>query len=156
MTLNEWIEENKDKEIEFKDGTILIKEKPKSYAWEPEEEGEFWYIDANGDCESDKWSYSSVWCNELLQIGNVFRDEWSAEQAVKRLKFWRRLQEIGVHPRTANKDGWGWMVVVGDYDIYSPFVTDTQEQRGRANLLLGKENIHRFFLGYNLSGWNEE
>lgn len=153
MTLNEWIEANGDKEIEFEDGKIVVKEKPKSYAWVPEEGNDFWYIDVCGDCATMKDCLASPWLREgMLQVGNAFPDEQSAQQVAKQFKFRRRLQELGVKPRT-NGEEFGWMAKIGDLDIVSPFGVSSQKDRDRITEILGRKNIEDYILSRPLDDW---
>lgn len=68
--------------------------------WEEiEEPKEHWYIAYNGivECfEYDDWQYMEFnWQDKLKQIGNYFETKEEAEQAVRRLKAFKRLRDKG-------------------------------------------------------------
>lgn len=75
MTLSEWLEQNKNKEIEFVDGKIEIKP-----AVRPFYHGEtYYYVTFEGTVYADCWicSYGD---QTLYEIGNCFRTREEAEE----------------------------------------------------------------------------
>lgn len=72
--------------------------------WEdmPEEPKEYWYINSSGEinsiCEEYEEEEDTNLCKE---IGNYFETKEEAEQAVEKLKAWKRLKDKGFR-----FDGW--------------------------------------------------
>ncbi len=63
--------------------------------WEdvPEEPKEYWYIDIDGGIMSDNVEDDTV--KIMREIGNYFDTREQAEQAVEKLKAWKRLKDKG-------------------------------------------------------------
>lgn len=93
MTLQEWFEQNKDKEIEFNGDSIKIK-KTESKVWTPEYRDEYFYIDEGCDICNDQW-FSEPNQQRQLQIGNVFELESDAEKAKEYLEFCQKIRGLG-------------------------------------------------------------
>lgn len=95
MTLNEYIAENGDKNIEIReDGTVWILEDEGT--WKPEN-GEFYYtITDTGNMPTLYWDGDSL-DNFRLEIGNVFHTEAEAERALHRLKARKKFLDAGGH-----------------------------------------------------------
>lgn len=66
--------------------------------WEDyEEPKEYWYIESDGSIiQNHKPTYINYLLDGLKVIGNYFETKEEAEQAVKKLKAWKRLQDAGV------------------------------------------------------------
>lgn len=71
--------------------------------WEdvPEEPKEWWYIDIHGPHKvtNDDEYYQQVKAASK-EIGNYFETKEEAEQAVEKLKAWKRLKDKGLHVTT--------------------------------------------------------
>ena len=63
--------------------------------WEdvPEEPKEYWYIDIDGEIMFDNVEDDTV--KVMREIGNYFSSREEAEQAVEKLKAWKRLKDNG-------------------------------------------------------------
>lgn len=67
--------------------------------WEdaPEELKEYWYISDGGDVYGFSYYYLGSEIEEAhREISNLFESKEEAEQAVEKLKAWRRLRELGL------------------------------------------------------------
>lgn len=64
--------------------------------WEdaPEEPKEYWYIDINGEIMFDNVEDDTV--KVMREIGNYFDTREEAEQAVEKLKAWKRMKDYNV------------------------------------------------------------
>lgn len=70
-----------------------------SEEWEDYEEpivDDFWFIDLDGEIQDSGAIYEDTPIEGMKQIGNYFETKEEAEQAVKKLKAWRRLKDRGV------------------------------------------------------------
>lgn len=64
--------------------------------WEDyEEPKEYWYIDADGEVLCEPSDNRCEFDNNCREIGNYFETEEEAEQAVEKLKAWKRLRDKG-------------------------------------------------------------
>ena len=64
--------------------------------WEDyEEPKEYWYIDADGEVLCEPSDNRCEFDNNCREIGNYFETEEEAEQAVEKLKAWKRLKDKG-------------------------------------------------------------
>ena len=65
--------------------------------WEDYEESkEYWYIEADGSIlQNHKPTYINHLLDGLKSIGNYFETKEEAEQAVEKLKAFKRLQDLG-------------------------------------------------------------
>ena len=64
--------------------------------WEDyEEPKEHWMINAFGDVETVSGIYTDDMIDELREIGNYFETEEKAKLAVRKLKAWKRLKDLG-------------------------------------------------------------
>lgn len=75
MTLSEWFEQNKNKEITYNGGKIEIKTTCPFYHGET-----YYYVTFTGTVYADHWVYSE-WDQTLYEMGNCFRTEKEAEEA---------------------------------------------------------------------------
>ena len=64
--------------------------------WEDYEEKTAWFIDSQGDIQEWRDAECDDWTNEKA-IGNYFETKEEAEQAVEKLKAWKRLKENNIH-----------------------------------------------------------
>ncbi len=95
MTLNEYIEQNGNKEIEMReDGTIRILEE--KGPWKPKNEEFYYTITDTGNMHTLYWDGNSI-DNYMLEIGNVFRTKEEAERMVHRLKARKKFLDAGGH-----------------------------------------------------------
>ena len=110
MTLNEYIAENGNKEIEMReDGTVWIIEDEGS--WKPKNGDRYFHICGNGDLEETYWfGWDSE--NRRAELGNVFQTLEEAKRMVHRLKARKKFLDAGGHE---GMDG----LVFGDrYHVY--------------------------------------
>ena len=65
--------------------------------WEdvPEEPKDYWYIDLDGEIQSDDGVYEDITTKGMKQIGNYFETKEEAEKAAEKLKAWKRLRDKG-------------------------------------------------------------
>ena len=84
----------------FEDDNGIYKKEYNSLAelnaeWEdvPEEPKEYWYIDIDGEIMFDNVEDDTV--KVMREIGNYFSSREEAEQAVEKLKAWKRLKDKG-------------------------------------------------------------
>ena len=64
--------------------------------WEDyEEPKEFWYIDLDGEIQSDGGVYEDTTTKGMKEIGNYFETKEEAEKAVEKLKAIKRLKDKG-------------------------------------------------------------
>lgn len=85
--------------------------------WEDvlEEPKEFWYIDCNGAIRYDN-DEDTEFANHCKQIGNYFETKEEAENAVEKLKAWKRLKDKGF--KFIGVRGIGKVI---DFDIPKPY-----------------------------------
>lgn len=96
MKLNEWIEENQNKEIVLtEDGTIKVID-PEPDVW-PADGDEFYSIFGNGDISGDFWDGTRNHEKKILSMGNVFKSEEDAKRAVNRIKARKKFLDAGGH-----------------------------------------------------------
>ena len=103
--------------------------------WEDyEEPKEYWYIDINGEIMSDNVEDDTV--KVMREVGNYFDTREQAEQAVEKLKAWKRLKDIGY-----NFDGWFVKSASsnGDYLLISLYIKDCTGCEELLDLLFGGE-----------------
>ncbi len=95
MTLQEWIEENKNKEIYIQeDGTIkVIEPEPKKF---PVENDVYFCINEEGCIKSYVWNQGIIDKN-ILRLGNVFKSKKEAERMLHRLKARKKFLDAGGH-----------------------------------------------------------
>ena len=64
--------------------------------WEDyKEQKEHWMINSFGDVETVSGIYTDDMIDELREIGNYFETKEEAELAVRKLKAWKRLKDLG-------------------------------------------------------------
>ena len=73
--------------------------------WKPELGEKYYLSDSNGSV------YDSVWSNDYIdrsrfEIGNCFQTKEEAEQAVEKLKAWKRLKDSGLKFKGWNKSNY--------------------------------------------------
>ena len=84
--------------------------------WEDyEEPKEYWYLENNGDIDKETYDCDS-YEEKMIEIGNYFETREEAEQAVEKLKAWKRLKDKGF--RFVGID-WRDRGTIGDYEIYA-------------------------------------
>lgn len=106
MTLNEYIAENGNKNIEIReDGTVWILEEEGT--WKPETGESYYTITDTGNMPTLYWDGDSL-DNFRLGIGNVFRTEAEANRALRRLKARKKFLDAGGYegPIKPNTQGW--------------------------------------------------
>lgn len=123
MTLNEYIAENGNKEIEMReDGTVRILED--EGPWKPECEEKYYTIYDCGSVETFKW-VDCLMDDLRKEMGNVFRTEAEAERTVHRLKARKKFLDAGGHegPIKPNTQGWFACLVKVSAAILTPEYT---------------------------------
>ena len=69
--------------------------------WEDyEEPKDYWYIDLDGEIQSDGGVYEDTTTKGMKEIGNYFETKEEAEKAVEKLKAIKRLKDKGLHVTT--------------------------------------------------------
>ena len=64
--------------------------------WEDyEEPKDYWYIDLDGEIQSDGGVYEDTTTKGMKEIGNYFETKEEAEKALEKLKAWKRLKDKG-------------------------------------------------------------
>lgn len=107
-----------------------------SAEWEdaPEEPKEYWYINASGDvnsiCEDDENPEDTKVC---IEIGNYFSSREEAEQAVEKLKAWKRLRDKGMRTYSFKREKRGI-----DLDFYTLTILAPRD-KDSLDLLFGGE-----------------
>ncbi len=95
MTLNEYIAENGDKQIEIQeDGTVWILEEEGT--WKPETGESYYVISDIGNVGDLDWQNDEI-DKRKLEIGNVFQTEAEANRALRRLKAQKKFLDAGGH-----------------------------------------------------------
>lgn len=110
--------------------------------WEdaPEEPKKVWFIDADGDidcctqeCEYDECGLEA---KGMKSIGNYFETEEEAEQAVEKLRAYKRLKDKGFRFKGRYKPNYGEDFIVGCRLPKETLVVDVAED---LDLLFGGE-----------------
>lgn len=92
MTLNEWISKNGDREIEFEDGKITVKE-PAEEKW-PKVGDDYYCLSEAGHIDYDTFNDDGI-DFDIRSIGNMFQTHVEAEDALERLLIRQRLKDAG-------------------------------------------------------------
>ena len=104
--------------------------------WEDYEEPKvYWYIDDAGVIQIDQVLASEI--NMRKSIGNYFETEEEAEQAVKKLKAWKRLKDKEFEFCRYSALGYGEIDFRLDFEDLSK--EETEQLREDLNLLFGGE-----------------
>lgn len=114
--------------------------------WEdaPEEPKNFWYIKPNGCIEQDnieaiKCDIPKEYYDKMVEIGNYFETREEAENAVEKLKAWKRLKDKGSK--------------IIDYEYYGG--TNTKgEFSGEVKVTIGVSEVDKYL--FNLLFGGEE
>lgn len=135
-----------------------LAKKNKSY-WMPEDGEPFWYINNAGYVEYGCFSYAIPEHRFYLEIGNCFRTEWEAEEALTRLKMqtkWKRLSlEAGEAVNPWNGKHKHWVVCFDNGLCYLDYTCanygtthfPSRESLDSAVAELGEENVKKYILG---------
>lgn len=94
MKLKEWIEKNCDKEIEFKDGKLTIKEPEVKGRWKPDRHEFYRFLGVNGNISCEAWVNHRV-DHDRWSVGNVFKTEEEARNMIERLKICAEMLDLG-------------------------------------------------------------
>lgn len=66
--------------------------KPKSKRWRAEYEGEYWYVDGDGDIFEQNEDFD-IYDNQRYEIGNYFQTEQQAKTHLKHLQLLQKLKD---------------------------------------------------------------
>lgn len=105
--------------------------------WEDyEEPKEYWIIDIDGEVKRYALhSFNSQIIEDIKSIGNYFATREDAEQAVEKLKAWKRIKDKGFRFKT-----WGWENKDRNTDYCVWFALDNKDDTAKdLDLLFGGE-----------------
>ncbi len=74
--------------------------------WKPDRNQKYYYLGNSGSVYYDTWANGSPIDNGRFEIGNCFQTEEEAEQAVEKLKAWKRLKDSGLKFKDWNKSNY--------------------------------------------------
>lgn len=160
MKLQEWINENKDKEVVFEDGRLTIKEPETQGRWKPEDGDDYFALLGNG--EVIKFHRTDHYRNhpDHFAIGNVFKTEEDAKFAVERLKIRAELLDLGgrdeFKPNQMNFYICGdisqntiYSAIAGKNPCLNAVYFDDQEQGNKAIQAVGVDRLKKMLFGEN-------
>lgn len=102
--------------------------------WEDyEEPKEYWYIGQDGVIFSDIDTITQDYADRLQEIGNYFETREEAEEAVEKLKAWKRLKDNGMTKYSFHKEKRGI-----DLDFYTLTILAPRDEDS-LDLLFGGE-----------------
>lgn len=161
MKLKEWFEQNQDKEIEFHDGKITVKEPEVKGRWEPQPRERYYSICREGQTFTlHRLSYLDVDDSypSRLAIGNVFRTKEEAEFARERLKIRAEMLDLGgreyFKPNEVNNyisynHDTGKLVLDGGSSFQDPFVIYFDRDISLTSVIkkIGESRIKKYLFG---------
>ena len=86
--------------------TDWFEEINESTRWKPDRNQKYYYLGNSGSVYYDTWANGSPIDNGRFEIGNCFQTEEEAEQAVEKLKAWKRLKDSGLKFKDWNKSNY--------------------------------------------------
>ena len=134
----------------FEDGTKLVQRfdtlAELTEEWEDyKEPKEYWHIVADGEVFCEPSDDRCEFDNKCREIGNYFETREEAEQAVEKLKAWKRLKDKGLrfYKKWDSKSPEGPFYYVNIYAKIDP-VPDSPDFMKDLDLLFGgEEPVHR-------------
>lgn len=160
MNLQEWIEENKNKEVVFEDGKLTIKDPETNGRWKSEDGDVYFTVLGTGEVNENVWSFHIHNDSHRFAIGNVFKTEEEARNMIERLKIRAEMLDLGGREEfRANQKNF---YISGDIQADTIFATnsggkpylnaiyfDTRDEAKKAINAVGVHRLKKMLFGEN-------
>lgn len=160
MNLQEWIEENKNKEVVFEDGKLAIKDPETNGRWKPEGANHYFTVLGTGEVNENVWSFNIHNDSHRFAMGNVFKTEEEARNMIERLKIRAEMLDLGGREEfRANQKNF---YISGDIQADTIFATnsggkpylnaiyfDTRDEAKKAINAVGVRRLKKMLFGEN-------